>query len=374
MKNLFKNLYPIILVGFATGLVLSSCEGDLEPENFSVIDPSTFFKTESDAEALTFAYYSRFNEGWYGTWLNYKGYGISDAAAGQLHILWGDPLWLRILSFEWSATTRREYQEVYNAYVPAITFATSVIEDLKRVSIDDEVKNQYIAEVRTGRAFMTLMVYDMYGPPAIVVDPEIATDPFTDFDPERWTAEQTVEFIEDELIAAENDLISYKDWPLSEYGRFTTGVAKMARLKLYMMDKQWASAITVSAELMAEGYTLEPDYASIFSADNEANNEIIWAAPVQTDPNIGPTNTSLAATLPADYRTPSIKANDLASWNGIRVPWEIYDLYEPGDLRTIVLGKDYYVDLPDGSIELQDKRADGTLVIGALNLESTPIS
>ena len=202
----------------------------------------------------------------------------------------------------------------------------------------------------------------------IVVDPEITQNPNTDFDPVRPTAQWTVDFIESELLASEPHLPSR--FTGNDVGRFSAGAAKMARLKLYMHQKQWQKAIDVSAEIMAlsDGYALETaSYKRVFEADNEANSEIIWSLPRTSDGTIGASNTWMACVLPGDFRTEAIPANELVSWNGFRTPWAFYDKYGQDDDRLDLMIKDYYIEGANGP-ELIDGRATGRIG-GALPLK-----
>ena len=358
-----------IYVALILSSSLFSCEGDLEPQSFNELDPSTFFKSEDDAKAVVTGFYNRFNGGWAASFYNNSTFMANVITTDEMWSKWGDGgIWARLNEFRWTPLTS-ETRDCYNSWVPAVTFATNTIEQLKTIEgASEEAKNRFIAEVRAGRAIMTWYLFNNYGPTPVVVDPEITTDPFTDFDPERPTTQWTVDFIESELIEAEKHLPSvYTD--INDFGRFSAAAAKMARLKLYMHQKQWQKAVDVSGEIMALGsYDLvQSGYKMIFDASNEANEEIIWALPRTFDGTIGPSNTWMAGVLPGDFRTEAIPANELVSWNGFRTPWEFYDKYGAGDDRLEIMIKDYYIDGDNGP-ELIDGRATGRLA-GALPLK-----
>lgn len=368
MKNIVNKIIGYLVVGaLSLGLLFfsSSCEGDLEPQNFNVIDPSTFFKTESDAQALTNAVYDRFNSGWAGTLLNYKGYFISDMVGGELFIVWTPPEWVRLNDFTWTALTQKEYAETYNAVVPSVAFATNVIEDIKAIDIDESVKTNFIAQIRTARALLTLFGYDMYGTLPIVVDPLVTKDPFTNFDPIRWTKEEMETFIENELLESIPNLVSKNDLPSSKYGTLTKGAAMTGLMKLYLMQKNWTKLVANTANIMKEGYSLEPTTGAVFSVLNEANDEVIWAQPRTSNPNQGPTNYTVTSSVPGDYGTEEFPVGSVQGWGGLRVPWEMYDSYEDRDDRKKLFPISW---LNADDVET-DMRANGTLVSGALYLK-----
>ncbi|WP_157943717.1 MULTISPECIES: RagB/SusD family nutrient uptake outer membrane protein [Arenibacter] len=352
-------------IGLGILFLFSACEGDLEPKNFNVIDPSTFFKTESDAQALTNAVYDRFNTGWTGTFLNYKGFFISDMVGGQFFIVWTPPEWVRLNDFTWSALTQNEYAETYFAVVPSVAFATNVIEDIKGIDIPDDVKAGYIAQVRTARALMTLFGYDLYGPLPLVVDPAITKNPFTEFDPVRWTKAEMDTFIETELIEAQADLVSKNDLPSAKYGALTKGAAMTGLMKLYLMQKNWAKVKAITADIMLEGYSLEQTTGSVFSVLNEANDEVIWAQPRTSNENDGPVNFTVTSSVPGDYGTDAFPVGTVQGWGGLRVPWEMYDAYDDQDERKAL----FPISWLDANGVETDMRANGTLVSGALYLK-----
>ena len=360
-----NNIYICMLLCICS--FFFSCEGDLEPQNFNTLDPSTFFQNADDADAVLTGFYNRFNGGWGGTFFNNSTYMANVVSTDEMYSQWGDGgTWERLNEFRWTPLTS-ETRDAYNNFIVGVTIGTNTIENLETIPMDEDLKDRFISEVRAGRAIMVWTLFNNYGPPPVVVDPEITLNPNTDFDPERPTVQWTVDFIETELIAAEPHLPAR--WDVSNFGRFSNAAAKMARLKLYMHQKQWQKAVDVSAEIMALGeYSLvQSSYKMIFDAGNEANEEIIWALPRTFDQTLGPANTWMAAVLPGDFRTETIPANELVSWNGFRTPWSFYDKFETGDDRLEVMIKDYYIDGPDGP-ELIDGRATGKLA-GALPLK-----
>ena len=368
MKNIFnkiKNYKAIVVIGLSILFLSSSCESDLEPQNFNVIDPSTFFKTEGDAQALTNAVYDRFNSGWTGTFLNYKGFFISDMIGGQFYIVWTPPEWVRLNDYTWSALTQVEYAETYNAAVPSVAFATNVIEDIKAIDIDEDLKTPFISQIRAARALMTLFAYDMYGPLPIVVDPNITKDPFTEFDPVRYTKEEMETFIETELIEAQKGLVSKNELTASKYGTLTKGAAMTGLMKLYLMQKDWAKVDAITADIMAEGYSLEASTGSVFSVSNEANNEVIWSQPRTNNINDGPVNFTVTSSVPGTYSDENYAPGSVQGWGGLRVPWEMYDAYGETDDRKKLIPISWL----NGDGDLTNYRDNGFLVSGALYLK-----
>lgn len=244
----------------------------------------------------------------------------------------------------------------YSEMMPAITKATALMEKLKRVSISAPMKRKYMAEVRCLRAMWAYDLYDLYGTVPIIVDAEIALSPekAKNYNPERPDVGWYVKFVEDELTEACENLPLAGNLAYSEYGRMTKGIAQMYLLKLYMHEAGyerhwrgngekamywWEKADKMADEIINSGqYSLQDDYMSIWSPDNQANKEIIF--PIPNFPVGGLGNCFLAHALPADYV--SLNGIPLTKWGGFLVPWEFYDSYSADDLRRAALLASYW--------------------------------
>ncbi len=135
---------------------------------------------------------------------------------------------------------------------------------------------EYLAEARFMRAYAYWMVLDLFrqGP---YVD---ADTPTSGFMPESYDGTQLFAHIESELKAVENSLA---DAP--EYGRASKAAAwtLLARLYLnaevYTGEERNTDCITYCEKVLAANrYTLEPEFAKLFNADNfKRTNEIIFS-------------------------------------------------------------------------------------------------
>lgn len=330
MKNIKDKIKHLICLSIIVtfGSLFISCEGDLEPETFDTLSPSSFLQSEADAELLVNGFYTTFNSGWNGKWNNWKGFLMNEFTTDAILNSWGSGNSMRDFTFNPNAVG--EVVELYNSYTVGVTKATNVIADLEGVeNMDDDRRNELIAEVRAARAFMIFLLYDNYGPPPVVVDPEITQDSNTDFNPVRPTKEWTVEYIESELKDAEQYLMGPSERTVDNFGRITRGMAKTTRLKLYMHEKMWTKADEVSADIVNnEGYELLSNYNDVFSVQSEGNNEAIFVFKRSADPAVGITgNTWITSSIAGD-----VYAN-VQGWAGFKMPWDYYDKYEANDSR-----------------------------------------
>ena len=167
----------------------------------------------------------------------------------------------------------------------------------------------------------------------MTTDVEILRHPENEIILERLPKDEFIKLIETDLKAAAEILpVSYDD---SEYGRLTKGAAYTILEKLYMQEKRWADAETYCRKIQGLGYKLQPTYSSVFSIENERNNEIIWALPCQSETN-GNGNTWTTHVLPPEL--PSFWTNSkVQRWNVYNMPWKYYDHHfqQPGDERAM---------------------------------------
>ena len=171
-----------------------------------------------------------------------------------------------------------------------------------------------------------------------------------------FRSEEVGTFLTTELRAAADALPVEQ----AEYGRITKGAALHYLLKYYMHEKQWQNALETANEIIGLNYyELEKDYASIFSAQNEGNKELMFV--VRAEPLADYGNHTYANILPGDYASPY--GNIVEGWSGHRMPWEFYDTFDENDRRR-ALAQAEYTSKSGATVDL---RASGD--VGALPLK-----
>ncbi|GHT62833.1 membrane protein [Bacteroidia bacterium] len=250
----------------------------------------------------------------------------------------------------------------YTRYISSIALN---IDRISQISMDENLKNKYIAELRCGRAFLSFLLYDYYGPIPLP-DLETLKNPLLETILPRATEEEMQAFIETDLIEAAKVLpYSYKKGD-SDYGRFTKGLCQMLLMKLYMYTKQWDKAEAAGREIMKPeyGYSLVPRYIDIFSLANEKNAETIYSsiskqgyAQHKWHPHC----------LPSDFPTdpPSV-----VKWGGNKLSWDFIHTFEAGDqrLETISTGYDGITGITHTE-ELDRANSSNQLYYGAIPLK-----
>ncbi len=133
----------------------------------------------------------------------------------------------------------------------------------------------YQAEARFLRAFSYYHAIDMFGNVPFVTE----ADKPGAFLPTRTTRPALFSYIESELKALETELAEPKT---NEYGRVDRVAAWMLLAKLYLNAEvyigtpKYTEAITYLNKVISSGYSIDPVYKNVFTADNHLSPEIIF--------------------------------------------------------------------------------------------------
>lgn len=171
-----------------------------------------------------------------------------------------------------------KWSQFYEGVQRANGFIANV---LKMTSLDDAVKEKYIAEAKFMRAFYYFSLLDVFGGVPYYDETTNVNADYSNMKNPRSTAEQIRNYIVQDLT----DAISKLDptVPDSEYGRATRGSAYALRGKVYLYNKEWDKAISDFEEVVYNktanyGYELHADYADLFKMyGGKKNKEMIFS-------------------------------------------------------------------------------------------------
>lgn len=328
-RSALRFLFAVmVLIAPVTG-----CEDQLETKVFSQLTPDNFYKSEGDFNSALVALYNPFTSDW----------GNSGAEGGYValynannrsyllrSLLTTDEMengWdMNLEDFNWQPATfvGTGGSAVYYR-IAHVARATSAIDKMSQstANIPDAIKNNYIAQAKTLRAWLMYILYDFYGPVNARWDP--ATLSNTEIEPRPSEAEYLAQ-IEKDLTEAMPDLKDMYNDDANNWGRVSKGVARMLLLKLYMHTKQWDKAEAMGKEIIGMGYELMDNYADIFKV--ERNKEVIFAvASSASAPNWYPQHV-----FPNDFASHPIITRG-AGWYGYSMPWAFFDKFNANDLR-----------------------------------------
>jgi hypothetical protein len=291
-----KNVF-LTLIMIAVTFLFSSCVNDLnvEPIDPNVSTANNVFQNQSNyIRALAKVYASYAISGQQGggggqpdiqgideNFGNYlrQYWDLQELPTDEAIMAWDDAT---IKDFHWQTWSPNDvfltalYSRIYYTIAIANEFIRNGNKALGSASgtFASDLK-AYIAEARYLRALSYWHAIDMFGNPPFVTESDLPGA----FFPQRITRASLFNYIESELKAIEGDLIA----PRQEYGRADKGADWFLLAELYMNAQvytgtaRYTDALTYLNKVINEGgYTLDPNYAHLFDADNNTSPEIIF--------------------------------------------------------------------------------------------------
>lgn len=159
---------------------------------------------------------------------------------------------------------RQSYQGIFRS--------NDVLDHIDAVAMSDAKKNQYTGEVKVLRAFHYFNLVRQFG--GVPLRVKATSSPEEAKSGGRATVEQAYTQIIADLTDAAGKLP--KKYTGADVGRITEGTARTLLAKVYMTQKKWSEALAELRKVEALGYSLQPDYANIFSPTNKNNSESIF--------------------------------------------------------------------------------------------------
>jgi starch-binding outer membrane protein, SusD/RagB family len=323
-------------------IALTSCYGDLDPEDLGARNPnaSTIYKTVEDYKSgLAKVYASLAVTGQQGpagqgdVGLIDEGFGqylrqywnLQELSTDEAVIGWDDQTIKDIHNHTWTQN------DVFVASVYyRIMYTVAVANEFIRAAAasDFEEVKVFHAEARFLRALAYSHAIDLFGNPPFVTESDLPGA----FLPKQTTRAELFEYVEQELT----DLIPLLEAPETlEYGRADKIAARMVLAKLYLNaevyinQNRYNDAIAQLNEILKSPYQLAEQHLHNFLADNHTSPEIIFAIAYDgknTQTYGGTTyliNAQLGGTMPKEQMFGS-----KSGWQGLRVTSALVDKFE----------------------------------------------
>lgn len=336
---------------FTAGLVLvlaSSCsQSFLELTPQTGVSVANFFMTEDDfTKAVTGTY--RPLQGLYG-----DAYVMGEMRSDNTYYLLntsnrGGQIVEKenIATFTDAATNRYPYNKYINCY-SGIAKANAVLQRIDAASISAAAKSNLKGQAEFLRAFYYFELVQYFG--GIPLHLTEATTVAETALPRSSAADVYKQIIADATDAA---TLLPKTQPMK--GQVTQGSAKMLLGYVYMTLKQYADAEKALKDITTLGYSLLPDYASVFDPANKNHAESIFE--VQYLQGTQGVQSNFAYQFaPGVTDTKNItgvsgNSQNLGDWN---IPTDdLLAAYEPGDKRKAASVADSYLN-PAGARVMQ---------------------
>jgi len=264
MKN------KIVALAIAS-LLLASCGKDfLDLSPASQVGVTNFYRTASDfTNAVNGAYSSLQLSGQYGDW-----YVFSEITSDNTT----NPL-------SGSVTDQDEFDKFYvrstNPFLEArwnnsyqgIARCNAILDRIDPIPMPEALKTQYKGEAKFLRALMYFNLVRVFGDvPLVVNEVKSVSEGYTQG---RVAVDQVYKQIIQDLSDAETALpVRYA---ASDLGRATSGSAKSLLGKVYLTQQNFPAAATKLKEVIdSKAYSLLPNYAEVFRADNGNHAESVF--------------------------------------------------------------------------------------------------
>lgn len=232
---------------------------------------------------------------------------------------------------------------LYNRIFYQVSIANEFLKETTEAKLDergvrDELRQEiqaYRAEARFIRALSYWHGIDLYGDiPFYFEDKTIGKEA-----PDQATRETIFNFIQDELIAIEEEMIAPGQ---NEYGRADRAALWMLQAKLYLNAEvytgvaKYSECIEACKKVISGPYTLTDEYQANFMADNHNSSEIIFAIPFDGDrtQSWGGMTFLVHATIGGSMVGADYGINN--GWGGIRATSKLVNLFpdETGDIDS----------------------------------------
>lgn len=213
----------------------------------------------------------------YRAWWN-----LQEVPTDEAIVSWPDAWVLEMNEMKWTSTKNEALEGVYQRCMYIVAIANEYLvqttdENMSSRGIRGEFMptvHEFRREARFVRAFAYYMLMDAFGRPPFITEKNYSTSP------SQITRTELFDWIESELIDIEKDL-----QPTGvKYGRVGKGAVNTLLSRMYLNAKvytgvdRYTDCIKASQAVIDLGYTLAPNYANLFRADNDqtSKSEIIF--------------------------------------------------------------------------------------------------
>ncbi|MFL9838291.1 RagB/SusD family nutrient uptake outer membrane protein [Flavobacterium sp. ST-75] len=253
---------------------------------------------------------------------------LQDFTADDMKNRWGDDGLDQLTTTSNWDPNNKFFKYLYDRVYYIVPQTTNIIKVLDGVDVDNEA--QIVGELRFIRSLAYYYMIDCFGKGVIVNESNYGeTSPLNES-----TRTELFEFVEQELLAIEDILPE-----TNSYGRANKATAQMLLAKLYLNaevytgTQRYNDALTYTVKVIDAGYTLAPNFVSLFSGDNDTSTEIIF--PLIADPVVSQSYGNTTYIVNGSLSTETMNILDFGAtdaWTGHRATKAWYGLY--GDLET----------------------------------------
>lgn len=219
-------------------------------------------------------------------------------------------------------STDGQLYDFWKAQYQSVNLANQVLDNVPPISMDENLKQRYLAEAKFIRAYAYFRLVRAFG--GVPLRLHVPTDA-SEYNLPRATREEVYAAIEQDLTEAADVLPP--GYSGVDVGRATQGAALALHAKVAMYQGKWQEVLDLTNEVMTLGYSLYPDFQELFRVPNENNSESIFEIQAAIIPG------NPAASNSQYSQVQGVRGVTGGGW-GFNVPTDdLVAAFEPGDPR-----------------------------------------
>jgi len=307
MKNYINTRSFFAAAAFSAVLFTASCKKDFLNVPPQAQQPSvTFWKTPEDALKGVNAIYANLR-----SWNNVAFNAIAIESTGSDEADKGstptDATFFNLYDQFTVTSTHGTLQDFWTGQYQNINLCNQVLDNIPNISMDESLRNRYLAEAKFVRAYSYFRLVRAYG--NVVLRLHVPKDNSEYNLPQSDKATVYAQIEKDLNDAA---TVLPQSYGAADLGRATKGAAIGLHAKVAMYQNKWADVLSLTNQVMTMGYDLFPDFEKGFRTQNENNIESLFEVQAELVPGNPDASTSqysqvqgVAAIMGWGFNTPS---------------------------------------------------------------------
>jgi hypothetical protein len=322
MKKYINNQSFFAAAAFSAVLFTASCKKDFLNVPPQAQQPSvTFWKTQEDALKGVNAIYANLR-----SWNNVAFNAIAIESTGSDEADKGstptDATFFNLYDQFTVTSTQGALQDFWTGQYQNINLCNQVLDNIPNISMDETLKNRYLAEAKFVRAYSYFRLVRAYG--RVVLRLHVPKDNSEYNLPQSDKATVYAQIEKDLNEAA---AVLPQSYGAADLGRATKGAAIGMHAKVAMYQQKWDDVLSLTNQVIGMGYSLFPDFEKGFRTQNENSVESLFEVQCEFLPGNNDASNS-------QYSQVQGVAGEAAGGWGFNTPSTVLiAAFEPGDPR-----------------------------------------